>query len=58
MPANMENSAVGTEPVKVSLHPNRRERQCQIMCNYSPIALITYASKVMLEILQARLKSM
>ena len=28
------------------------------MCNYSPIALITYASKVMLEILQARLKSM
>jgi len=58
MPANMENSVVGTELVKVSFHPNPRERQCQRMFNYCPIALITYARKIMLKILQARLKSM
>ena len=54
----MENSAVGTEPEKVSFHSDPRERQYQRIFNYCPIALITHAIKVMLKILQARFKSM
>ena len=46
MPANLENSAVTTVLEKVSFHSNPKERQCQI----------SYASKVMLKILQARLQ--
>ena len=56
MPANLENSAVATGLEKVSFHSNPRERQCQRMLNYSIIALISHASKVMLRILQARLQ--
>ena len=51
MPANLENSAVATELDKVSFHSNPQE--CS---NYSTIALISHASKVMLKILQARLQ--
>ena len=40
---------------KVSFHSNPKESQCQRMLNYSTIALISHASKVMLKILQARL---
>ena len=54
MPANMENSAVATGLEKVSFHSNPKERQCQRM--YCTIALISHASKVMLKILQTRLK--
>ena len=54
MPANLENSAVATGLEKVSFHSNPKERQCQIYSNYHTIALISYASKVMLKILQAR----
>ena len=46
--------ATGLE--KVSFHSNPNERQCQRMLNYRTIALISYASKVMLKILQARLQ--
>ena len=46
--------ATGLE--KVSFHSNPKERQCQRMFNYCTIALISYASKVMLKILQARLQ--
>ena len=49
MPANLENSAVATGLEMVSLHSNPKE--CS---NYCTIALISYASKVMLKILQAR----
>ena len=56
MPANLENSAVATGLEKVSFHSNPKERQCQRMLNYRTIALISYASKVMLKILQARLQ--
>ena len=49
MPANLENSAVATGLEKVSFHSNPKERHCTI-------ALIAYASKVMLKILQARLQ--
>ena len=51
MPANLENSAVATGLEKVSFHCNPKE--CS---NYSKIALISNASKVMLKILQARLQ--
>ena len=53
MPANLENSAVATGLEKVSFHSNPKERQCS---NYSKIALISHASKVMFKILQARLQ--
>ena len=54
MSANLENSAVATGLEKVSFHPTPKERQCQECSNYSTIALISHASKVMLKILQAR----
>ena len=56
MPANLENSAVATGLEKVSFHSNPKERQRQRMLRLPPIALISYASKVTLKILQARLQ--
>ena len=56
MPANLENSAVATGVEKVSFHSNSKEGQCQRMLNYCTIALISHGSKIMLEILQARLQ--
>ena len=56
MTANLENSAVATGLVKVSFHFNPKETQCQECSNYRTIALISHASKVMLQILQARLQ--
>ena len=58
MPANLENSAVATGLEKVSFHSNPKEKQCQRMLaqTTTTIALISYASKVMLKILQARLQ--
>ena len=56
MPANLENSTVATGLEKVSIHFNPKERQCQIMLDYHPIALISQTSKVMLKTLQARLQ--
>ena len=51
MPANLENSAVAIGLEKVSFHSNPKEGS-----NYHTIALISYASNVMLKILQARLQ--
>ena len=51
MPANLENSAVPTGLEKVSFHSNAKE--CS---NYHTIALISHAGKVMLKILQVRLR--
>ena len=51
MPANLENSAVATGLEKVNFHSNPKEYS-----NYRSIALISYPSKVMLKILQARLQ--
>ena len=56
MPANLENSAVATGLEKVSFHSNPKERQCQRMVNYHTIVLISHTSKLMLNILQARLQ--
>ena len=62
MPANLENSAVATRlersvfipiaKVFISLPKKGNAKECSI---YYTIALISYASKVMLKILQARL---
>ena len=41
---------------KVSFHSNPKERKAKESLNYSTIALISHASKVMLKIFQARLK--
>ena len=49
MAANLGNSAMATGLEKVSFHSN--PKKCS---NYCTIALISYASKVMLKILQAR----
>ena len=51
MLANLENSAVATGLENVSFHSNAKEGS-----NYHTIALISHASKVMLQILQARLQ--
>ena len=56
MPANLENSAVATGLEKVSFHSNPKEGQCQRISNCGTIGLISYASKVMLKILQLRLQ--
>ena len=57
MPANLENSAVGTGLEKISFHFNPKEKGNAKECsNYCTIALISHASKVMLKILQARLQ--
>ena len=55
MLANLENSAVATGQEKVRFHSNSKQRQCQRML-YGTIELISYASKVMIKILQGRLE--
>ena len=56
MPTNLENSAVTTELEKVSFHSNPKERQCQRMFKLPHNALISHSSKLMPQILQARLQ--
>ena len=53
MPANLENSAVAMGLEKVSFHSNPKGNAKE-RSNYSTIALISHASKVILKILQAR----
>ena len=55
MPANLENSAVATGQEKVSFHSNLKG-SAKEYSNYHTIAIISHASKVMLEILQAKLQ--
>ena len=54
MPENLENSAVATGLAKVSFHPNPKKGNGRECTSYCTIALISYASKIMLQILQAR----
>ena len=56
MPENLENSAVATGLEKVRFHSNPKKVNAKECSNYRTIALISYASKVMLKILQARLQ--
>ena len=56
MPANLENSAVATGLEKISFHSSPKEGQRQKCSDYRTVALISHGSKVMLQILQARLQ--
>ena len=56
MPANLENSAVATGLEMFSLHPIPKIGNAKECSNYHTIALISHASKVMLQIFQARLQ--
>ena len=56
MPANLENSAVATGLEKVSFHSNPKNSNAKECSNYRTIVLISHASKVMLQILQATLQ--
>ena len=56
MPAHLENSAVATGLEKVSFHSNPKKGSAKGCSNYHTIALISYASKVILKILQMRLQ--
>ena len=56
MPANLENSAVATGLEKVIFIPIPKKGNAKECSNYHTIALISHASKVMLEVLQAMLQ--
>ena len=55
MPANLENSAVATGLEKVSFIPVPKKGNAKECSDYRKIALITHASNILLEILQASL---
>ena len=52
MPANLENSAVPTGGEKSVSSPVPKKGNAKQDTNYHPIAIISHASKVMLNILQ------
>ena len=54
--ANLENSSVSTGLGKISFHSSSKEGQCQEYSNYHTFVLISRASEVMPNILQARLQ--
>ena len=54
MPTNLENSAVVTELEKFSFIPIPKKGNAEECSNYHKTVLISYATKVMLKILQAR----
>ena len=56
MPATLETSAVATGLEKVSFILIPKKDDAKECYNYSTIALISHASKLMLKILQARLQ--
>ena len=56
MSANLENAAVATGPEKVTFHYNPKEGRAKECTNCHTVALISYTSKVMFKILQARLQ--
>ena len=56
MPANLENSAVAQDWERSVFIPIPKKGNAKECSNYRTIALISHASKVMLDILQARLQ--
>ena len=56
MPANLENSAVLRDWKRSVFIPIPKKGNAKKCSNYPTTALISYASKVMLKILQARLQ--
>ena len=57
MPANLENPTVATGQEKVSFSSNPKKSNAKACLNCCTIALISHASKVLLNILQARLQN-
>ena len=55
MPANLDNSAVAIGLEKVSFHSSPKEGQCQ-ECSNCQSTLISFTSKVMFKLFQARLQ--
>ena len=55
MPANLENLAVATGPEMVNFIPISKKVNGKECSNYHTIELISYASKIMFKIFQARL---
>ena len=55
MSANLENSALATELEKLVFIPISKKGNAKEYSNYHTIVLISYAIKVMVKILQARL---
>ena len=56
MPSNLENSAVTTGLEKVSFHSIQKKSNPKECSNYCTTALISHASKIMPNLLQARLQ--
>ena len=56
MPANLENSAVATGLEKSVFIPVTKKGNAKECSNYLTITLISYASKLILKILQAKLQ--
>ena len=56
MPGNLENKAVATGQEKLIFIPITNKGNTKQCSNYHTIALISYANKVMLKILQPRLQ--
>ena len=56
MSANLENSAVATRLEMSVFIPIPKKGKAKVCSNYSTVALISHASKVMLKFLQARLQ--
>ena len=56
MPAKLENSTVATGLEKVSFHSNAKKGNAKECSNYCTTALISPASMVMFQTLQARLQ--
>ena len=56
MPANLENSAVAQDWKRSVFIPVPKKGNAKKCSNYCTLALISHASKVMLNILQARLQ--
>ena len=54
MPANLENSAVATGLKRSVFIPIPKKGKSEECSNYHTIAFISYSSKVLLKILQAR----
>ena len=56
MSTNLENSAVATGLEKSVFIPIPKKGNAKVCSNYHSVVLISYASKLMLKILQARLQ--
>ena len=56
IPANLENSAVATDWKKSVFIPISKKGNAKECSNYCTIAFISYASKIMLKILQVQLQ--